>query len=91
MATGHPGRPTTVTAFELVTCAAVVCTLTPSFVVVIAFLSGADVQLELQWVDFVVHKLFPVVVVLDWLVDPPTVQLSWRTSLLSGSSTRSCG
>jgi hypothetical protein len=68
-------------ALELFRGAAVVY-LTVTFVVVIAFLSGADVQLELQWVDFVVHKLFPVVVVLDWLLDPPTVRLSWRTALL---------
>ncbi len=23
------------------------------------------------WVDFIVHKLIPVVVVADWLIDPP--------------------
>ena len=43
---------------------------------------GEDVQLDLQWVDFTLHKFFPVVVVLDWLIDPPTVRLSWRTALL---------
>ena len=57
---------------ELLRGAAVVY-LIVMFVVVIAFLSGEDVQLDLQWVDFVLHKLFPVVVLLDWLIDPPTV------------------
>ena len=56
--------------------------LTVTFFVVILFLSGADVQLELLWVDFVLHKFFPVVVVLDWLVDPPTSRLSARHALL---------
>lgn len=27
------------------------------------------------------HKLFPVVIVLDWIVDPPSVRLSYRDSL----------
>ena len=40
--------------------------LTITFVVVIALLSGVDVQLELVWVDVTVHKIFPVVMVLDW-------------------------
>jgi hypothetical protein len=56
--------------------------LTVTFIVVILFLSGADVQLELQWVDFVLHKLFPVVMVLDWLVDPPTRRLGVRHALI---------
>jgi hypothetical protein len=56
--------------------------LTVTFFVVILFLSGADVQLELQWVDFVLHKFFPVIVVLDWLVDPPTTRLGVRQALI---------
>ena len=52
--------------------------LTVTFVVVIALLSNVDVGLGFAWVDFVVHKLFPVIVVLDFLVDPPTVRLSGR-------------
>jgi hypothetical protein len=56
--------------------------LTVTFVVVILFLSGEDVQLSLQWVDFALHKFFPVVVVVDWLIDPPTTRLAWRTALL---------
>lgn len=52
--------------------------LTVTFFVVIFLLSGVDVQLELAWVDFVLHKLFPVVVVLDWVIDPPVTRINWR-------------
>ena len=55
--------------------------LTVTFLVVIALLSNVDVGLQLVWVDFVLHKLFPVVVVLDFFLDPPTVRLSGRDVL----------
>ncbi len=66
---------------ELLRGAAVVY-LTVTFLVVILLLSGEDVQLDLVWVDVVLHKLFPVVVVLDWLVDPPMVRLAYRDAAL---------
>jgi hypothetical protein len=56
--------------------------LTVTFVVVIVLLSDADVQLDLLWVDVVLHKIFPIVVVLDWLIDPPRVPLRYRDGLL---------
>jgi hypothetical protein len=56
--------------------------LTVTFVVVIVLLSDADVQLDLMWVDVVLHKLFPIVVVLDWLIDPPQVPLRLRDGLV---------
>jgi hypothetical protein len=55
--------------------------LTVTFTVVIVLLSNADVGLAVNWVDFVVHKLFPVIVVLDWLIDPPTVRLGVRDAV----------
>jgi len=55
--------------------------LSVTFVVVIWLLSGADLQVAIPWVDFVLHKLFPVVVVLDWLVDPPSTRLTLRDGL----------
>ena len=61
---------------------AAVVYLTVTFFVVIVLLSGEDVQLDLAWVDFVLHKLFPVVVLLDWIVDPPTNRLRYRDALL---------
>jgi hypothetical protein len=42
-----------------------------------------ELQTTVPWVDFVVHKLMPVVLVADWLLDPPrhrlprTVVLAW--------------
>ena len=43
----------------------------------------AGLQEELQtsenWVNFVVHKLMPVVLFADWLVDPPRHRLPWWT------------
>jgi hypothetical protein len=56
--------------------------LTVTFFVVIFLLSGVDVGLQLGWVDFVLHKLFPIVVVLDWVLDPPQVRLVPRDALL---------
>ncbi len=57
---------------------AAVVYLTVTFVVVIWLLSSADLQLAVPWVDIVLHKVFPVVVVVDWLVDPPTRRLTLR-------------
>jgi hypothetical protein len=64
--------------------------LTVTFVVVIVLLSDVDVQLQLVWVDVVLHKLFPIVVVLDWIVDPPTRRLPAR-GRCCGWCTRSSG
>jgi hypothetical protein len=55
--------------------------MTVVFLVVIFLLQGADVGLRLAWVDVVLHKVVPVVVVLDWLVDRPTVRLGARDAL----------
>jgi len=68
-------------ALELVRGAAALY-LTVTFFVVIFLLSDVDVQLGLVWVDVVLHKVFPIVVVLDWIVDPPTIRLSGRAVLI---------
>ncbi len=34
-----------------------------------------ELQTTIPWVDFVVHKLMPAVIVIDWLVDPPRHRL----------------
>jgi hypothetical protein len=46
-------------------------------VVFALLLSGLqeDLQTSEAWVDFVVHKLMPVVLVADWLLDPPRHRL----------------
>jgi hypothetical protein len=56
--------------------------LTITFFVVIFLLSTTDVGLQLPWVDFVLHKLVPVVVVADYVIDPPRVRLSISDGLL---------
>jgi hypothetical protein len=50
--------------------------LTITFVVVLLLLSNVDVGLQLVWVDIVLHKVTPIVLVADWLLDPPTVRLT---------------
>jgi len=64
--------------------------LTITFFVVIFLLSGVDVQVQLGWVDFVLHKLFP--------ASSSSTGSSTRhrpgwacATLRSGSSTRSRG
>jgi hypothetical protein len=58
--------------------AAAAAYLTVTFLVVIFLLSGVDVQLQLVWVDVVLHKIFPIIIVLDWLLDPPRTRLVMR-------------
>lgn len=50
-------------------------------VVFALLLSGMqeEVQTATSWVDFVVHKLVPILVVADWIVDPPRRRLPWWT------------
>jgi hypothetical protein len=49
--------------------------LAVTFVVVVVLLQGAELSLSDRIVDFVVHKLFPVLAVIDWIVDPPETDL----------------
>ena len=46
-----------------------------TFVVVVILLQGAELGLSNPAVDFVVHKLFPVLILVDWIVDPPETDL----------------
>ena len=64
-------------ALELLRGAAAVY-LTITFFVVIFLLSDVDVSLDLVWVDVVLHKVFPIIVVVDWLLDPPGIRLTPR-------------
>lgn len=66
---------------ELVRGAAVLY-LTITFVVFALLLSGTDVDTAIPWVDTVLHKIFPIVVIVDWLVDPPVARLTLRQSLV---------
>jgi hypothetical protein len=49
--------------------------LVVTFIVVVVLLQGAELSLSNQVVDFVVHKLFPVLAVIDWIVDPAETDL----------------
>jgi cell division protein FtsW (lipid II flippase) len=70
-------RATPTHTFDVLRGAAVLY-LVVTFVVVLVLLSGAELQVAVPWVDFVVHKLFPVVVVIDWLIDPPSTDVRIR-------------
>jgi hypothetical protein len=50
-------------------------------VVFAVLLAGLQESLDthIAWVDFTVHKLIPIVLVADWLLDPPRHRLSFRT------------
>jgi hypothetical protein len=52
-------------------------------VVFALLLSGLqeDLQTSASWVNFVLHKLMPVVLAADWLVDRPRHRLPWWTVL----------
>lgn len=52
-------------------------------VVFALLLSGLQEELQttIPWVDFTVHKLMPVVLVADWLIDPPRNRLPRWTVL----------
>lgn len=62
---------------------AVVLYMAITGVVFAILLSGlqAELQTTVPWVDFVVHKLMPVVLVADWLLDPPRQRLPRWTVL----------
>jgi hypothetical protein len=52
--------------------------LVVTFVVVVVLLGGAELSLSDRLVDFTVHKLFPVLMVIDWIIDPPETDLRMR-------------
>ena len=56
--------------------------MTVTLVVFAVLLSGVDVDTQSAWVNFVVHQLFPIVVIADWLIDPPRHRLSFRDTLV---------
>lgn len=45
-------------------------------------LSNTDVDTAIPWVNTVVHELMPIVIVADWLLDPPADRLTTRQGLL---------
>jgi hypothetical protein len=56
--------------------------LTVTLVVFALLLSGTDVDTAIPWVNAVVHQVFPIVVIADWLIDPPSTAIPFRRSLV---------
>ena len=56
--------------------------MTVTLVVYALLLEDADVSLNDQWVNVTLHRLFPIVVIADWLLDPPGSSVSLRDSLV---------
>jgi hypothetical protein len=50
-------------------------------IVFFLLLRDIDVETRLGWVNSVVHEVMPIVVVVDWLIDPPDVALTARQGL----------
>ena len=50
-------------------------------VVYALLLRDTDVDTAIVWVNAVVHQVMPVVLVLDWLLDPPAARLRMRDAL----------
>jgi hypothetical protein len=53
-----------------------------TFVVFALLLSDADVNTPLAWVDFILHKVFPVAVMIDWILDPPLRRIPLRLAMV---------
>jgi hypothetical protein len=66
--------------WDLVRGAAVVY-VTITLIVFALLLSNTDVDTALPWVDIVVHRVMPIAVMIDWMVDPPTGRISFSASL----------
>jgi hypothetical protein len=71
-------RPTRL--WELVRGASVVH-MTITLIVFAVLLSGTDVDTALPWVDTVLHRIMPLAVIADWLIDRPRHPIPFRTSL----------
>ncbi|MGI8484201.1 MAG: Pr6Pr family membrane protein [Thermomicrobiales bacterium] len=72
-------RPTR--AWDLVRGAAAIY-MTLTFVVYGLLLSGADVQIAIPWVNDVVHRIFPLVLLFDFLIQPLLHRVTFRQGLL---------
>lgn len=51
-------------------------------VVYVLLLSNIDVQTPLPWVNLVLHYLFPIVMVVDWLIDSPKKGITFKSGLI---------
>lgn len=79
---GRVGRPPSRTA-EVIRGAAVLYMVTTGIVYGL-LLSGYTSELDTAtpWVNNVVHRIFPVVLLADWLIVPPAVRIAFRDALV---------
>ena len=79
---GRAGSPPSRTA-ELLRGAAVLYMVTTGIVYGL-LLSGYtdELQTATPWVNNVVHRIFPIVLIADWLINPPAVRLTFRDALV---------
>jgi hypothetical protein len=63
---------------------AAVAFMTTTYIVYGLLLSGYEDALQTSepWVNTVLHKLFPIVVVIDWLIDRPSARVPFRRALV---------
>lgn len=63
---------------------AAVVYMTVTYVVFAVLLRDAqeDLQTHVGWVDSVLHRLMPVFVMVDWLIDPPRAPIPFRRALV---------
>jgi hypothetical protein len=52
--------------------------MTVTFVVFALLLADTDVDTAIVWVDRVLHRVIPIVLMADWLIDPPGVRIDLR-------------
>jgi hypothetical protein len=55
--------------------------MTVTFVVFALLLADTDVDTAIEWVDRVLHRVIPIVMVVDWLTDPPQAPIDFRRAL----------
>jgi len=56
--------------------------MTITGIVYVLLLSNADVQTPLPWVNLVLHYIFPVIIVIDWLLDNPVRSIRFKKALV---------
>ena len=52
--------------------------MTVTFVVFALLLADTDVDTAIVWVDRVLHRVIPIVMMADWLLDPPSARIDLR-------------
>lgn len=79
----RPANERASSTYDLVRGAAVLY-MTTTGVVYGVLLAGyaAELGTAVRWADNVVHRLMPVILVVDWLIDPPRTRLTMRRALV---------